>query len=135
MQHLALVAIVVPDYDAGIAFYVGKLGFDLLEDTDLGHGKRWVRVGPKGAQTAFLLARAVGPAQEHAVGNQAGGRVWLFLHTDDFDQDYSQMCASGVVFEEDPRIEPYGKVAVFQDPFGNRWDLLSLNDDPKQRLD
>lgn len=135
MQHLALVAIVVPDYDAGISFYVGKLGFELLEDTDLGHGKRWVRVGPKGAQTAFLLARAVGPAQEGAVGNQAGGRVWLFLHTDDFELDYRKMRASGVAFEEDPRIEPYGKVAVFQDPFGNRWDLLSLNDDPKQLAD
>ncbi|MFG5383416.1 VOC family protein [Yoonia sp. R2-816] len=125
-QHLALISLLVPDYDAGIAFYVGQMGFDLLEDTDLGGGKRWVRVGPKGAQTAFLLARAVGEQQTAAIGNQGGGRVWLFLQTDDFDRDYAAMRAQAIVFEEDPRHEPYGTVAVFNDAFGNRWDLIEF---------
>ncbi len=102
------------------------MGFDLLEDTDLGGGKRWVRVGPKGAQTAFLLARAVGEQQTAAIGNQGGGRVWLFLQTDDFHKDYAGMRAKGIVFEEDPRHEPYGTVAVFNDAFGNRWDLIEF---------
>ncbi len=125
-QHLALISLLVPDYDTGIAFYVGQMGFDLLEDTDLGGGKRWVRVGPKGAQTAFLLARAVGEQQTAAIGNQGGGRVWLFLQTDDFHKDYADMRAKGIVFEEDPRHEPYGTVAVFNDAFGNRWDLIEF---------
>lgn len=125
-QHLALLSLLVPDYDEGIAFYVGKLGFDLLEDTDLGGGKRWVRVGPNGGQTAFLLARAVGEQQIAAIGNQGGGRVWLFLQTDDFHKDYADMRAKGIVFEEVPRHESYGIVAVFNDAFGNRWDLIEF---------
>lgn len=127
MQHLALVAIVVPDYDDAIAFFVGVMGFDLLEDTDLGGAKRWVRVAPKGAQTAFLLARAATPDQSAAIGKQGGGRVWLFLQTDNFDRDHAKMVAAGVHFEETPRQEPYGTVAVFNDPFGNRWDLIEFN--------
>lgn len=125
-QHLALTAILVPDYDAGIAFFVEQMGFTLFEDTDLGDGKRWVRVGPDGAQTAFLLAKADGPEQRAAIGNQGGGRVWLFLQTDDFARDHAAMRAKGVVFEETPRDEPYGQVAVFRDPFGNRWDLIQF---------
>ncbi len=125
-QQLALVSLLVPDYDAGIAFYTGQMGFDLLEDTDLGEGKRWVRVAPTGAQTAFLLARAVGDRQIAAIGNQGGGRVWLFLETNDFSADHARMIANGVAFEEAPRHEPYGTVAVFADPFGNRWDLIQF---------
>ena len=116
--------VVVPDYDQGIAFYVGKLGFRLVEDTDLGGGKRWVRVQPQGAETAILLARAVNERQSASIGNQTGGRVGFFLQTDDFARDHAAFLAKGVVFEEDPRSEPYGIVAVFRDPFGNRWDLL-----------
>ena len=116
--------VVVPDYDQGIAFYVGKLGFRLVEDTDLGGGKRWVRVQPQGAETAILLARAVNERQSASIGNQTGGRVGFFLQTDDFGRDHAAFLAKGVVFEEDPRSEPYGIVAVFRDPFGNRWDLL-----------
>lgn len=123
LTHLALLAILVPDYDAGIVFFTQTLGFDLLEDTDMGGSKRWVRVAPKGAQTEFLLARAVGD-QRDAIGAQGGGRVWLFLRSDDFDADHARMVAQGVTFEEAPRSEPYGMVAVFCDPFGNRWDLL-----------
>ncbi|MBU2935386.1 MULTISPECIES: VOC family protein [Pacificibacter] len=123
LTHLSLLAILVPDYDAGISFFTQKLGFNLLEDTDMGGDKRWVRVAPKGAQTEFLLARAVGD-QRDAIGLQGGGRVWLFLRSDDFDADYTKMKANGVHFEEAPRDEPYGMVAVFRDPFGNRWDLL-----------
>jgi catechol 2,3-dioxygenase-like lactoylglutathione lyase family enzyme len=125
-QKLALLSLLVPDYDEGIAFYTGPMGFDLLEDTDLGQGKRWVRVAPTGAQTAFLLAKAVGDRQIEAIGNQGGGRVWLFLQTDAFDPDYTRMRDNGVHFEEAPRDEAYGKVAVFRDPFGNRWDLIAF---------
>jgi catechol 2,3-dioxygenase-like lactoylglutathione lyase family enzyme len=125
-QHLALMSILVPDYDAGLAFFVDQMGFTLLEDSDLGDGKRWVRVGPKGAQTAFLLAKATGPEQIAAIGNQGGGRVWLFLQTDDFARDHAAMRDNGVTFKEDPRHEPYGTVAVFCDPFGNRWDLIQF---------
>ncbi|MBO9466195.1 VOC family protein [Tropicibacter sp. R15_0] len=124
-QHLALVALLVPDYDTGIAYFTQKLGFDLLEDTDMGGGKRWVRVAPQGAQTAFLLAEAKGE-QRDFIGQQGGGRVWLFLHTDNFDADFARMQAAGVTFAEEPRSESYGKVAVFTDDFGNRWDLLQL---------
>ena len=125
-RHLAQLAILVPDYDAGIAFFTGPMGFDLLEDTDMGGGKRWVRVAPKGAQTTFLLARAVGDQAEF-IGKQGGGRVWLFLYTDDFARDHAAMTAAGIPFEEPPRQESYGAVAVFQDPFGNRWDLIEPN--------
>ena len=121
---ISLVTLVVPDYDEAIDFYVGKLGFDLLEDTDLGSGKRWVRVAPKGAVTALLLARAVTPEQQAAIGNQTGGRVGFFLETDDFARDYDAFCAKAVDFLEAPRREAYGIVSVFTDPFGNRWDLV-----------
>jgi len=123
-QTIAIFTIVVPDYDAGIDFYVGKLGFELLEDTPRGPGKRWVRVAPAGAETAILLAKADGPMQDAAIGNQTGGRVGFFLHTDDFARDYAAMKAAGVMFKEDPRHEPYGSVVVFQDPWGNLWDLI-----------
>lgn len=121
---IGLVTLVVPDYDDAIAFYVGSLGFTLLEDTKLGGGKRWVRVAPNGAETAVLLARAVDEQQEAAVGNQTGGRVAFFLQTDDFARDHHAFVERGVQFLEDPRREPYGTVAVFQDPFGNKWDLI-----------
>ncbi|MFB2549873.1 VOC family protein [Ensifer soli] len=124
-QRIARVALLVPDYDAAIAFYCGALGFDLLEDTEMGGGKRWVVVRPKGAcETALLLARAVGPEQEAAIGRQAGGRVGFFLFTDDLVRDHAAMRARGVSFLEEPRHEAYGSVAVFSDPFGNHWDLL-----------
>ncbi len=123
MQRIATVALVVPDYDAAISFYVDALGFDLREDVDLG-AKRWVVVAPQGAETALLLARAAAPEQTAAIGNQTGGRVGFILETDDFARDHAAMLAAGVEFEEAPRVEPYGTVAVWRDPFGNRWDLL-----------
>ncbi|MCA1405567.1 VOC family protein [Ensifer sp. IC3342] len=124
-QTIARIAIVVPDYDDGIAFYCGKLGFDLIEDTELGGGKRWVLVRPKGAaETALLLAKAADERQRAAIGNQTGGRVGFFLFTDDFARDHAAMLAAGVEFREAPRHEAYGTVAVFADPFGNLWDLL-----------
>jgi catechol 2,3-dioxygenase-like lactoylglutathione lyase family enzyme len=124
-QVIAHVALVVPDYDVAIAFYCGSLGFDLVEDTELGDGKRWVLVRPKGAtETALLLAKAEGERQRAAIGNQTGGRVGFFLFTDDFARDYAVMLGAGVAFLEEPRQEAYGTVAVFTDPFGNRWDLL-----------
>ena len=123
-RTIANVTLLVPDYDAGVAFYVDQLGFDLLEDTKLSETKRWVRVAPKGAETALLLAKAEGPAQDAAIGNQSGGRVIFFLHTDDFARDHAAMLEKGVTFREAPRHEPYGTVAVFEDPFGNLWDLI-----------
>ncbi len=120
---LAMFAILVPEYDEGIAFFCDTLGFDLLEDTDQGGGKRWVRVGQPGATTTILLARAVGD-QRQTIGQQGGGRVWLFLTTDDFSRDHARLTSAGIQFEEDPRYEPYGTVAVFRDPWGNRWDLI-----------
>jgi catechol 2,3-dioxygenase-like lactoylglutathione lyase family enzyme len=127
-QRLFAVALVVPDYDTALAFYVGALGFSLLEDTDLGGGKRWVRIAPPGAEdgTALLIARAVTDTQRTAIGAQSGGRVGFFLETDDFERDHAAMTAAGVTFEEAPRFEPYGTVAVWRDPFGNRWDLLQF---------
>jgi catechol 2,3-dioxygenase-like lactoylglutathione lyase family enzyme len=122
--RIAAVALVVPDYDAAIAFYVGALGFELRSDEDMGDGKRWIVVAPQGAETALLLAKAVNARQSAAIGNQTGGRVGFFLHTDDFDRDHARMRAAGAVFEEAPRDEPYGRVAVWRDPFGNRWDLI-----------
>ena len=116
----------IPDYDAAIDFYCGVLGFHLAEDVDQGH-KRWVRIIPPGAsQGSLILACAVGDRQRAIIGDQFGGRVGLFLQTDDFARDHAAMLAKGVVFEESPRREPYGTVAVWQDPFGNRWDLLQL---------
>jgi catechol 2,3-dioxygenase-like lactoylglutathione lyase family enzyme len=123
VRRIATVTLVVPDYDAAIAFYVGVLGFDLLEDARQGT-KRWVRVAPGTGGTALLLARAEGADQTAAIGRQTGGRVGFFLETDDFDRDHAAMQAAGVTFEEAPRREPYGKVAVWRDPFGNRWDLI-----------
>ena len=124
-RHLGCVALLVRDYDEAIAYYAGVLGFALLEDTPLGGGKRWVRVAPPGAgETSLLLARAEGPAQLAHVGDQAGGRVGFFLHTDDFARDHAALQARGVRFLEPPRTEAYGTVAVFADLYGNRWDLL-----------
>jgi len=120
---ISAIALVVPDHDRAIAFYVGKLGFRLTEDIDQGR-KRWVTVEPPGGGARLVLARAEGPDQIASIGHQAGGRVFLFLKTDDFARDHAAMLAAGVVFEEPPRHEPYGSVAVWQDPFGNRWDLI-----------
>ena len=124
-QRIALVSLVVTDYDEAIAYYVGALGFTLVEDTAMGPGKRWVVVAPPGAVgCGLLLARAGDEAQRAAVGSQAGGRVFLFLHTDDFQRDHAAYQARGVTFLEEPRWEPYGVVAVFADLYGNRWDLI-----------
>ncbi|MEM7615970.1 MAG: VOC family protein [Pseudomonadota bacterium] len=124
-QHLTLVTLVVPDYDAGIAFYRDAVGFTVVEDLPLGGGKRWVVLRPPGAQEGgVLLARAVDAAQTAAIGNQTGGRVAFFLQTDDFARDHAAMLAAGVTFLEAPRVEPYGTVAVWRDIFGNTWDLL-----------
>ena len=119
----------VADYDPAIDFYVDKLGFDLVEDTALPEDKRWVVVAPPGAEESrLLLARADGPEQAARVGDQTGGRVFMFLHTDDFRRDYEAFRARGVVFLEAPRREAYGTVAVFEDLYGNRWDLLQPGD-------
>ena len=131
-QAIGAVALVVQDYDEAIAFYTGCLRFTLAEDTDLGGGKRWVVVVPPGsAGTTLLLARAVTPHQASRIGDQTGGRVFLFLHTDDFWRDYRGMRARGVRFEGEPRREPYGTVAVFVDLYGNRWDLLERSAGPR----
>lgn len=123
-SRLSLTSLLVADYDDAIGFYVEKLDFELREDSDLGSGKRWVVVGPKGGGGGLLLARAVNDRQRGAIGDQCGGRVFLFLETDDFAGDHALFTARGVVFSETPRDEPYGIVAVFEDPYGNRWDLL-----------
>ena len=124
-SHLAHVALLVRDYDEALAYFVGRLGFRLVEDTRLAADKRWVLVAPPGArEAALLLARAVGPEQEAAVGRQGGGRVFLFLHTDDFARDFAALRARGVTFTGAPREEAYGTVAVFDDLYGNRWDLV-----------
>ncbi len=117
------VAVVVPDYDAGIEFFCTVMGFRLIDDIDQG-AKRWVTVEPAGGGVRLILARAEGAVQQASIGNQAGGRVWLFLETDDFARDHARMTAAGVEFEEAPRHEVYGIVAVWRDPFGNRWDLI-----------
>ncbi|MFF9430852.1 VOC family protein [Streptomyces sp. NPDC090082] len=131
MPSIALVTLVVHDYDEAIAFYTDALGFDLVEDTDRGDGSRWVVVRPRGAagvggigNAGLLLARAKNEEQEASVGHQTGGRVGFFLHTEDFARDHERMSAAGVKFLEEPRHEPYGSVAVFEDLYGNRWDLL-----------
>jgi catechol 2,3-dioxygenase-like lactoylglutathione lyase family enzyme len=126
-SRIEAVTLLVDDYDRAIAFYRDALGFDLVEDTDLGGGKRWVLVRPAGGTgTALLLARATGPAQAARIGDQTGGRVGFFLHTDDFSRDHARMTAAGVEFLETPRREAYGTVAVFRDLYGNTWDLLEL---------
>jgi catechol 2,3-dioxygenase-like lactoylglutathione lyase family enzyme len=122
-MRLSLTALLVRDYDEAIDFYVRKVGFDLVEDTDQGGGKRWVVVRPPGSDAALLLAKAAGD-QAQRIGDQAGGRVFLFLETDDFGRDQGRMAAAGVRFLEEPRHEPYGSVAVFEDLYGNRWDLI-----------
>ena len=130
-SRLALTTLVVPDYDAGIAFCVDALGFDLIEDTDMGTGKRWVVVGGAGGAEQggrLLIAQAANAAQSAAIGNQTGGRVGFFAHTDDFAATQARLVDAGVQFEEQPRHEPYGIVAVFSDPFGNRWDLIEPKD-------
>ena len=128
MALLELVAIVVDDYDTGIAFFVDALGFELVEDspslTNDGRAKRWVVVRPQGAETGILLARADGEQQEAIVGSQTGGRVGFFLRVADFDAAYERMLSAGVTFVSPPRDEAYGRVAVFVDISGNRWDLL-----------
>jgi catechol 2,3-dioxygenase-like lactoylglutathione lyase family enzyme len=124
-QHLGAIALLVPSYAEGLDFYAGVLGFDVIEDTEMAPGKRWVLVAPPGSrETRILLAEASGDTQHAAIGQQAGGRVFLFLHTDDFYRDHRRYLAAGVRFLENPREEPYGIVAVFADPFGNKWDLL-----------
>ncbi len=124
-QHIAAVTLLVPDYDKAIAYYVGKLGFRLVEDTALSAAKRWVVVAPPGrGETGLLLAQADSPNQRQAIGNQTGGRVFLILKTDDFDRDFARFKRAGIEFLEDPRLEAYGKVVVFRDAFGNKWDLI-----------
>src|SRR5579883_266452 len=124
-QEIAQLTVTVRDYDEALAFYVGTLGFDCVEDTDLGGGKRWVRVRPAGARGAcILLARAVTDAQRASVGNQTGGRVFVFLDTDDCRADHARLAARGVVFVRTPTEEPYGVVAVFEDLYGNKFDLV-----------
>lgn len=127
-QQIGNIALVVDNYDDAIAFYTKKLQFTLLEDTNLGGGKRWVQVSPPNSNgTNLLLAQASNEEQKQSVGNQTGGRVFLFLQTNDFWRDYELMRANGVVFNEEPRVEEYGTVVVFQDLYGNKWDLLQLN--------
>jgi catechol 2,3-dioxygenase-like lactoylglutathione lyase family enzyme len=125
-QSLGLVSLVVRDYDEALAFFVGKLGFTLVEDTPVpAQGKRWVVVAPPGAaESRLLLARAATPEQQQHVGAQTGGRVFLFLYTDDFWRDHERYRAQGVEFVREPKREPYGTVAVFRDLYGNLWDLL-----------
>ncbi|MCC3326497.1 MULTISPECIES: VOC family protein [Nocardia] len=138
-MHLELIAIVVAEYDPAIDFFVNTLGFDLVEDvpslTNDGRPKRWVVVRPPDAQTGILLARADGTRQLAAVGDQTAGRVGFFLRVDDFDQAYTRMTAANVEFVTQPRTEPYGRVAVFLDIAGNRWDLLGTaeNRTPQRR--
>ncbi|MEM5516170.1 VOC family protein [Henriciella sp. AS95] len=123
-MKIAAFTLVVPDYDKAIDFYVSVLGFALLEDTKLSDTKRWVRVAPPGAETAILLAEPKNDAERATIGNQTGGRVGFFLNVDDFEGAYALYLKSGVRFLESPRSETYGKVVVFQDPFGNKWDLI-----------
>jgi catechol 2,3-dioxygenase-like lactoylglutathione lyase family enzyme len=122
-RSLVTVTLVVPDYDEAIHFYVGTLGFELVGDTDLGGGKRWVTVAVEGG-AKLLLAKADGSTQAERVGDQTGGRVGFFLETDDFARDHAALVERGVQFLEDPRHEPYGTVAVFSDLYGNTWDLI-----------
>jgi len=132
-QRLGLVSLVVRDYDEALEFFVGRLGFSLVEDTDVpDQAKRWVVVSPPGAsESRLLLARASSPEQESRIGTQTGGRVFLFLYTDDFWRDYEDYKARGIEFIRPPKREPYGTVAVFKDLYGNLWDLLQ----PEPRID
>ena len=128
-QHLNAIALLVKDYDEAIEYFTRILCFQLIEDTQLTPDKRWVVVAPPGSGNGskILLAKAANERQLSAVGNQCGGRVFLFLHTDDFERDYQRMKKAGVDFLEEPREEVYGRVAVFQDLYGNRWDLIEPN--------
>jgi catechol 2,3-dioxygenase-like lactoylglutathione lyase family enzyme len=124
-QHIAHIALLVKDYDEAIAFYVKKLKFDLIEDTQLTETKRWVLVAPHGSvECKILLAKAVGAEQENQIGNQSGGRVFLFLHTDNFHHDYQNLIDNQITIVRPPSTEPYGTVAVFADLYGNKWDLI-----------
>jgi len=123
-QRLSLTALLVRDYDEAIDFYTDKLGFELREDTRLSSNKRWVVVAPPGSAAGLLLAKAAEDPQRALIGGQSGGRVFLFLETDDFARDHARYLANGVRFLEEPRAEAYGTVAVFEDLYGNRWDLI-----------
>jgi catechol 2,3-dioxygenase-like lactoylglutathione lyase family enzyme len=131
LQSIGLVALIVREYEEALAFYVGVLGFSVVEDRPVPEQKkRWVVVAPPGAtESQLLLARAVGPEQSSRIGDQTGGRVFLFLRTDDFWRDYNAYAAKGVVFVRSPKEEPYGTVAVFRDPYGNLWDLVQMKFD------
>lgn len=130
-QYVGYITLLVREYDEAVAYYTRALGFTLIEDTPLPGGKRWVLVAPPGArETRLLLSRAKNRREADAVGSQAGGRVFLFLHTDDFRRDHAAFTGRGVRFLEAPREEPYGTVAVFEDLYGNRWDLLELRRRP-----
>ncbi|TDV46103.1 VOC family protein [Actinophytocola oryzae] len=126
MAYLGLVALLVRDYDEAIEYFTGALGFTLREDLDQGNGKRWVVVDPPGGETGLLLARAVGDEQQARVGDQHGGRVGFFLNVHDFSATHMRMSQHGVRFEEEPRHEVFGTVAIFRDLYGNRWDLVQL---------
>jgi catechol 2,3-dioxygenase-like lactoylglutathione lyase family enzyme len=132
VARLATITLVVADYDEAIAFFVERVGFELVEDTSLGDGKRWVVVAPRGAGAHVLLARAAGVEQRAVIGRQAGGRVGFFLETDDLAGDHARMAAAGVAFLEEPRTERYGKVVVFEDLYGNRWDLIEPRSDSRR---
>jgi predicted enzyme related to lactoylglutathione lyase len=124
-QHIANITLLVDDYDRAIEFYSGKLKFELVEDTCLSETKRWVLVRPAGGEgCCLLLAKADGAEQEGRIGNQTGGRVFLFLNTDDFERDYNNLLDNGITIVNEPRVEPYGKVVVFSDLYGNKWDLI-----------
>jgi catechol 2,3-dioxygenase-like lactoylglutathione lyase family enzyme len=130
-QTLGHVAFVVRDYDEALRFFTESLDFQVIEDTPQGQGKRWVLVRPPNSSgTSLLLAQASTPQQASRIGNQTGGRVFLFLHTDDFWRDYRRMAERGIKFRREPRDEPYGTVAVFEDLYGNLWDLLELKRTP-----
>lgn len=128
-MRLSALTLIVPSYDEGISIYCGTMGFELTQDEDQGH-KRWVRVTPSGGGTGFILAEPGDDTQRAAIGNQGAGRVWLFLETEDFARDHARLLAGGVTFEEAPRHEPYGTVAVFRDAFGHRWDLIEPRTTP-----
>lgn len=135
MQKIAHIALVVRDYDEAIDFYTIKLGFKLIEDTKLSEEKRWVLVAPPGAkECCLLLAKASNDEQAASIGNQTGGRVFLFLFTDDFARDYEKMVAKQIKFVRPPKDEEYGRVAVFEDLYGNMWDLLEPNEKNKSLL-
>ena len=131
-QTIASIALLVRDYDEALAWFTRALGFRVIEDLDQGNGKRWLVVAPSGSEeTTLLLAQASTPEQLSRVGNQTGGRVFLFLHTDDFSRDYNAMKSRNVKFLEQPREEPYGTVAVFEDLYGNKWDLIQPKNSSK----